>query len=256
MDLFFRKEGQGPALFILHGLFGMLDNWQSIARTLQEHHTVYLVDQRNHGRSPHSEVFTYEAMSNDLLELMNREELPAATILGHSMGGKTAMQFSINHPHRIHKLIVADISPRKYSNHDQHLALIDAMLEVGVEEARSRSEVREQLSQKIRPDHVRQFLLKNLYWKEKGKLGWRLNLMVLKQHMDEVFQAIEAPKPIDIPALFLKGEKSGYIRTADEHMIRNMFPQARISTIKNGTHWLHADNPGDFTREVIDFLKA
>lgn len=256
MELFFRKEGQGPALIILHGLFGMLDNWRSIARSLQEHHTVYLVDQRNHGRSPHSEVFTYEAMSNDLLELMNREELPVASILGHSMGGKTAMQFCIDHPQRVDKLIVADISPRKYSNHEQHMALIQAMLDVNVEQAASRSQVREQLTQSIRPDHVRQFLLKNLYWKEKGTLGWRLNLPVLKQNLDEAFQAIQAPEPIACPALFLKGEKSGYIRTADEHMIRHLFPQARIRTIQNGSHWLHADNPGDFTREVLDFLKA
>lgn len=256
MELFFRKEGQGPPLIILHGLFGMLDNWQSIARTLQEHFTVYLVDQRNHGRSPHSNTFTYEAMSSDLLELINREELPKASILGHSMGGKTAMEFSITHPHRIDKLIVADISPRKYSNHEQHLALIEAMLTLNVEQAESRSQVREQMAQKIRPDHVRQFLLKNLYWKEKGRLGWRLNLPVLKQHLDEVFRAVRTSQPIPIPALFLKGEKSLYIRTADEHMIREMYPQALIRTIKNGTHWLHADNPDDFVGEVLAFLKA
>lgn len=256
MELFYKKEGNGPALIILHGLFGMLDNWQSIAHKLGDHFTVYLVDQRNHGRSPHSPEFHYQAMSDDLMELLNKEGLDNIYLLGHSMGGKTAMQFTINHPQRVEKLIVADISPRKYSNNQQHLALIDAMLTAEVQKAGSRAEVSEKLSEQIIPDHVRQFLMKNLYWVEKGKLGWRLNLQVIRNNLHEVFRSIETPKPLNTPSLFLKGEKSSYIRTADEHMIFRMFPKAVVKTIKDGSHWLHADNPDDFTREVISFLKG
>ena len=256
MELYFRKEGEGPALIILHGLFGMHDNWLSLGRLFGEHFTVYMVDQRNHGRSPHSEVMTFQAMSADLLQLMEQENLQQAHVLGHSMGGKTAMQFVMDHPGRVDRLIVADISPRQYANNEQHLGLIDAMLSVKAEEKASRSQVGKALSEKVIPDHVRQFLMKNLYWKEKGKLGWRPNLEVIRAQLPEIFRAIESSGPVQVPALFLKGEKSGYIKTADEHMIRSMFPKAEIRVIQNGTHWLHADNPKDFYKEVITFLKS
>lgn len=254
MELYYKKEGKGPALIILHGLFGMLDNWLSIGRSFQEHFTVYLVDQRNHGRSPHSEIFTYKAMSRDLLELMDKENIQEALLLGHSMGGKTAMRLTLDHPQRVQKLVVADISPRKYTNHHQHQGLIDAMLSVNLQQASSRGEVSEMLSGKIMPQHIRQFLMKNLYWKEKDQLAWRPNLEVIRQNLHEVFRGIEAEEASDIPALFLKGEKSAYIKMADEQMIRRLFSRSRIVSIANGSHWLHADNPQDFTREVLNFL--
>ncbi len=254
MDLHFRKTGKGQPLVILHGVFGMSDNWAGIGKSLGEDFTVYMVDQRNHGRSGHSSAMNYEAMSDDLLDFLEKENLEKPNLLGHSMGGKTVMQFAFDYPEKVEKIVVADISPGKSNHNHQHQQLIDTLLAIDLSKYSSRNEVGQVLREKISNARVRQFLLKNLYWKDRSSLGWRVNLEVIKDSLPEVFREVTGLQPFEGPALFLKGEKSDYITKEDIPEIEALFPNSRIREIKNGTHWLHADNPEDFTSEVREFL--
>ncbi len=254
MDLFFRKTGKGKTLVILHGVFGMSDNWATIGKALGEHFTVYMVDQRNHGRSGHSASMNYEAMSDDLLGFLEKENLEKPNLLGHSMGGKTIMQFAFDYPEKVEKMIVADISPGASNHNHHHQKLIDALLSIDLEKYSSRNEVSQVLREKTGNARIRQFLLKNLYWKDRSSLGWRVNLEVIRDSLPEIFREVNGLQPFEGPTLFLKGEKSDYITREDIPEIEALFPNSQIREIKKGTHWLHADNPGDFIKEVKNFL--
>lgn len=256
MNLHYKETGSGKPLIILHGLFGMSDNFISIASELGNDYHVYIVDQRNHGRSGHSPVFSYEAMSDDLLEFLDDHDLEKAHLLGHSMGGKTVMQFAFDHPERVDRLIVADISPSARNSNDQHQNLIDIMLSLRLPKYESRLEVANVLEEKVPSYRLRQFLLKNLYWKDRSSLGWRLNLEVIRDNLREVFREINSTGTFEKPALFLRGEKSDYILDKDIEKIQKMFPNAVFETIENGTHWLHADNPEGFIEAIRRFLKT
>jgi pimeloyl-ACP methyl ester carboxylesterase len=255
MELHYKEFGSGQPLIILHGLFGMSDNFASIAGELSRNYRVFTVDQRNHGRSGHSEVFNYEAMSDDLLNFMDQRGLEHAHLLGHSMGGKTVMQFAFDYPEKVDRLIVADISPARRSGNDQHKNLIDIMLGVNLEKYDSRVKVAYALEDQVSSFRVRQFLLKNLYWKDRNHLGWRLNLEVIRDNLHEVFREINPSGTFGKPTLFLRGELSDYIQEQDLEPIRKMFPKAEFETIAGGTHWLHADNPDDFIAAVRKFLE-
>ncbi|MEE4177669.1 MAG: alpha/beta fold hydrolase [Bacteroides sp.] len=256
MNLHYKEIGSGKPLVILHGLFGMSDNFISIASELGKEYHVFIADQRNHGRSGHSPVFSYEAMSDDLLEFLDQQEIEKAHLLGHSMGGKTVMQFAFDHPERVDRLIVADISPAARTSNDQHQNLIDIMLSLDLSGYDSRVQVANALEDKVPSYRLRQFLLKNLYWKDRSSLGWRLNLEVIRDNLDEVFREINPSGSFEKPTLFLRGEKSDYIREQDVDLIRKMFPNAVFETISDGTHWLHADNPDDFMEAIRQFLKS
>ncbi|MEW6467484.1 MAG: alpha/beta fold hydrolase [Bacteroidota bacterium] len=261
MKLFFRKyasppdrPGEGRPLIVLHGLFGQSDNWNSLgkrfaAASLQ----VYLVDQRNHGLSPHSEEWSYEAMTGDLLRLMDDQGLAKAILLGHSMGGKSAMHFALHHCERVAGLIVADIAPKKYPASSD--TVIEALLSADLDRLKSRKEVEDHLARFITDQATRQFLLKNLYWKEEGRLAWRFNLGVLSKHRHTVGDTFDTEnKSCAAPALFLRGGRSEYILDADEPLIKRLFPDAKLKTIAGAGHWLHADKPEEFFREVMDFI--
>lgn len=254
MELHFKETGSGPPLIILHGLFGMSDNFASIANELGRDFHVFIVDQRNHGRSGHSPIFNYEAMSDDLLEFMENRGLESTSLLGHSMGGKTLMQFAFDQPERVDRLIVADISPAARNNRDQHQGLIDVMLGLDLTKYRSRVEVAYAIEDKVPSFRVRQFLLKNLYWKDKTTLGWRMNLDVINDNLDEVFREVKPAGIFKKPSLFLSGELSDYIREADIDLIKKMFSDVTFKTIAGGTHWLHADKPEAFISAVMSFL--
>ncbi len=257
MQLFVREYGDKGALplVILHGLFGMSDNWVSIGRQIaEEGYHVFIPDQRNHGRSGHSNIHNYEAMVDDLLEFIDAKELVKSTLLGHSMGGKTVMQFARDYPERVSKMIVADISPMASSHGDNHIRIINALLKLDLSAFDNRNDAMRAMQGIISNERLRHFLQKNLYWKDRGSLGWRINLEAISNNLTEIFRAVEAQQQLDMPVLFLRGGASDYV--PDEHIaeIRNMFPQAIVRTIDAASHWLHAEKPDDFVRETLFFL--
>ena len=239
-------------MLILHGYFGNGDNWKSVANKLSDAFQVHLIDQRNHGRSFHSDDFDYELMVEDLYNYIEHHQLEKAVILGHSMGGKTVMLFAVEHPELVDKLIVADISPRMYPPH--HQDILDALNSIDFTKQTSRKLVEEKLEEKIQEVGVRQFLLKSVYWKEKGQLDFRFNLESLTENNNEVGEALPSLTIFEGETLFLKGENSGYISSDEEPIINAHFPNNKIVTIKNAGHWLHAENPADFLKEVKNFL--
>lgn len=251
MKLFFRKYGEGPPLIILHGLFGTADNWNTLGKMFGERFTTYLVDQRNHGQSPHAPEWNYALMVEDLLELMDDEQLQGAHIMGHSMGGKTAMFFALAHPQRTDKLVVSDIAPRYYPIH--HRELIDTLLSIDLGSLATRKEAETLMQERIPDEATRQFLLKNLYWKE-DRLHWRFNLEVINRNIEEVGTALPENGIFEGPTLFVRGERSNYITDADMDSIHHHFPQARLETIAGAGHWIHAEKPVAFLEAVMAFL--
>ncbi|MGB0165861.1 MAG: alpha/beta fold hydrolase [Luteibaculum sp.] len=250
--IFYKEQGQGPPLIILHGLFGSSDNWQSLANRWQEKFRVILADARNHGRSFHSEEFDYDLMAGDLKKLMDHLNLDRAFIIGHSMGGKTLMRFAQLHSARIKAAIVADIGPKAYPPH--HDEIIEAFEAVDLEHTQTRKEAEEQVKSVIDDAGVVLFLLKNLYWKEKGKLGWRMNLKVLKEKITEVTPALP-DQQVDLPFLFVRGGKSNYILNEDWPTIKEQFVNGHLVSLKNAGHWLHAEQPDAFYQTVNAYLE-
>ena len=231
----------------------MGDNWKTLAKQFSEsNYQVHLVDQRNHGRSFHSEDFDYELMADDLKAYCEAHNLNDIILLGHSMGGKTAMLFSALYPELLKKLIVADISPRYYPVH--HDTILEGLSSLDFSEIKSRGEADKALSNYIKDQGIRMFLLKNLYWVEKGQLGLRINLPVLKDNVAEVGEALPIHATFEKDTLFLRGDRSEYIGEQDEAIIHRHFPNSEIVTISNAGHWLHAENPEDFYQAVINFL--
>ncbi len=255
MKLFYREYGQGEPLIILHGLFGMSDNWVSLGRRWAQNFRVFLLDLRNHGRSPHAPEFNYSVLADDLLEFMQDHRLTEATILGHSLGGKTAMLFALSYPRLVRRLIVVDIAPRAY-RHTRFRQFLKLLLNMNLNKIQSRIEGDRLLAAKIPQTAIRQFLLKNLRRTEENTFVWKLNIPALYENVDRVLEAIEAPgEPFTGPALFLRGEQSDYIREADMAQIRQLFPKAQVVTVPKATHWLHADNPQFLFQEVNRFMK-
>jgi esterase len=251
MELNFKKVGQGEPLVILHGLFGSLDNWMALAKKLGEHFEVFIVDARNHGQSPHNKEFNYDVMADDLYGFLIENQIIDPIILGHSMGGKTAMQFAMNYPNKLTKLIVADIAPKAYPVH--HTGILDGMLSIDLNVINTRKDADEELSKYIDDLSTRQFLLKNLYWIEKEKLAWRFNLLVVNENIEIIGKGLENIEIFEKPTLFIRGEKSNYITKNDFESINQIFPNSEIKTMNTG-HWLHAENPDEFMRIVNSFL--
>lgn len=255
MKLFVQRLGKGYPVIILHGLYGSGDNWLTIAKNLSGICEVFLVDQRNHGRSPHSDQHTYQVLADDLMEMMDEHGLSKAVILGHSMGGKAAMWFAAQHPARISRLIIADISPRGYGdstldfNHsDFHQKVITSMLAVDFSNVSGLGDIDRQLETRLHDKQLRQFLLKNIEKRPESGYFWRLNLSALLGNVDNLTVGLESflaeGKVFEqFPVLFIRGEKSNYIREPDLVMIRQLYPNAQIVTIRNAGHWLHAEQP-------------
>lgn len=252
MKLHYRDLGQGTPFVILHGLFGLLDNWQTLAKYWSQKYHVYLVDLRNHGRSPHSEEFNYDLMVEDLAEFLTEHQLENPVIMGHSMGGKVAMNFALSHPEKLSKLIVVDIAPRPYPVH--HQDIIDGLNAIDIATMTSRTEAEAALAPYIPEAETRLFLLKNLYRREDNSFGWRMNLATIEQNIEEVGRETTSNTPFNKPTLFIKGEKSRYIQDKDIPSIQNLFPQAKIETVANAGHWVHAEAPEKFYQLVVDFI--
>lgn len=245
--------GEGTPFLILHGFLGMSDNWKTLGNKFsEEHFQIHLIDQRNHGRSFRDDEFNYEVLVEDLKQYCDHYQLKDIVLLGHSMGGKTAMLFATKYPELVSKLIIADIAPRFYPIH--HDQILEGLSSLNFDVLKSRTEADNILSQYVSDFGTRQFLLKNLYWQEKGKLGFRFNLKVLKDNVEEVGEALPVSNGYSGDTLFLRGDKSEYIALSDESLIKMQFPNSNIQTIENAGHWLHAENPTDFFNSVLRFL--
>ena len=254
MVLHSRIEGEGRPLLIIHGYLGMSDNWKTLSgRYAEAGFQVHALDMRNHGKSFHSDEFTYDAMVNDIVEYCKAHDISKADVIGHSMGGKAAMFFAAAHPEMVSKLVVADIGPKYYDPH--HQDIMAGLNAVDFSVKPERSDVEEILKGYIEDFGTRQFLMKNLYWKEPGQLAFRFNLEVFNKKIDNIGQALPANARFDGPTLFLRGNRSNYIRDEDFNLIKSHFPHSEIKDIKNSGHWLHAENPQDFLSETLNFLK-
>jgi len=257
MELFYREYGRGKPLIILHGLMGISDNFVTFGRQIARlGYHIIIPDQRNHGHSPHHPVINYYALTDDLAELIDRLKIHDPVILGHSMGGKVAMRYTLENPDRVQKIIVVDISLRTYVRFNYHLQLIDAMLSVDFDVVKTRQEAEARLSEKIPDKRIRQFLMKNLFRKEKNRLGWRPNLPVISYHIDSMYDGVFYSTRFAKPALFIRGGNSDYILDEDIPAIKQNFPQADIRIIENGTHWVHAEEPGKFMAMITEFLQS
>ncbi|WP_117881883.1 alpha/beta fold hydrolase [Aureibaculum luteum] len=253
MEVLYSKiQGQGAPLIILHGLLGMSDNWKTLANKFAENYEVHLIDQRNHGRSFHSDNFNYEVMVEDLSSYIEYHKLSRVNLIGHSMGGKVAMLFAVTYPEKMNKLIVADIGPKFYPRH--HDVIFDGLLAIDFSKQKTRGAVEEVLKKYISDWGTRQFLLKNVYWITKEQLAFRFNLEGLIENIDEIGAPLPSLSVFEGDTLFLKGENSGYIADSDISLITAHFPKAAVKTVKNAGHWLHAENPNDFYSYVVSFL--
>jgi pimeloyl-ACP methyl ester carboxylesterase len=253
MLLHSRIEGIGKPFVILHGFLGMSDNWKTLGSQFAEvDYEVHMLDMRNHGKSFHSNEFTYEVMANDVKEYCEFHKLENIILLGHSMGGKTAMLLATLYPELVEKLIIADIGPKFYPQH--HQTILEGLSAVNFSKQPSRSQVEETVSKYITDFGTRQFLLKSLYWKEKEQLAFRFNLDVFRKKIEEIGKALPIESKFEKPTLFLRGSKSNYILDNDFETIYYHFPNVIIETISNAGHWLHAENPKDFYIETIKFL--
>lgn len=253
MDLNYKKLGEGKPLIILHGLFGSLDNWLTLAKEFSEFREVYLIDQRNHGLSPHSDEFSYEAMAEDLHQFIQKHSIKKPAILGHSMGGKTAMTYALAHTADWDKIIVVDIAPKAYPVH--HDNIIEALTGLDLDKISSRSDADEQLATHIHDNGQRQFLLKNLKRTSKGNYKWKMNLDVIEENLEAMSQGMKAQLATEKDVLFIRGENSEYIKDEDFILITQHFPNASIETIEGAGHWVHAEKPQELFSMVMDFLR-
>lgn len=246
--------GEGKPLLILHGFLGMGDNWKTLGNKFSEDgFQVHLIDLRNHGRSEHTEDMNYQVMAQDIKDYCDSKGLKNILLLGHSMGGKVAMQAAGDFQDLIEKLIVVDISPKYYAPH--HQQILDGLTALEKEALSSRGDAEDFLKKYIKDTGTRLFLLKNLYWKSKGELALRMNLRVLKEKINEVGAALPPGLRFNKPTLFIKGEKSGYISDEDLDLIQLHFPKAKVASIPGAGHWVHAEKMEEFYTEVLEFIK-
>lgn len=246
------EDQPATPLLVMHGLFGMSDNWGSFGREFGEKVPVHLIDLRNHGHSFHDDEMSLSAMVEDLAAYIQHHGLQEVDILGHSLGGKVAMQYAVSKSTNIHKLIIADIAPKAYPPH--HQKIIEALKAVKMEEANNRGDVEDQLRQYLNETGVIQFLLKNVYIKEDRTLDWRFNLKTLTEKYAEFITVGVEPGVYDGETLFLSGEKSNYILEEDYLLIKEMFPNSEIKTVPKAGHWVQAENPKAFNELVTQFL--
>jgi len=251
MQLHFKEYGHGGgAVILLHGLFGSSDNWHFIAVRLSKDFRVFSLDQRNHGESPHSDEMSYPLMAGDVAEFLDARKIETAAVIGHSLGGKTAMQFALQFPARVEKLVVEDMSPRAYQ--PAHGKIMSALRALDLSKYQTRRQMEEALAPEISSLEMRRFLLKNLGRNHDGKFFWKINLPGIEKNAAALRAAISSPKPFAKPALFVRGEKSNYLR--DDEEIHHLFPRVKIETIPGAGHWVHAEKPEEFTRAVLGFL--
>jgi esterase len=252
MQLYFREYGSGPPIVILHGLFGSLNNWHSHATFLGERFRVFTIDQRNHGLSPHSPEMTYASMAEDLREFVAAKAITPVNLIGHSMGGKTAMRFALDFPLEVSRLVVVDIRPQ--GDPPKHNRILEALAEIDFAEIRSREDVERALSRTVPNLAERQFLATNLKRNEDGSFRWKMNLPAIAGNYAELIGPIATGGRFRGPALFLSGGRSTSLMESDSSGILELFPAAQFRTIPNAGHWVHADAPQEFRTALLEFL--
>ena len=251
MKLNIQQFGHGPDLIILHGLFGSGDNWMTIGKQLANQFNMHLVDQRNHGKSIHCNEMSYSLMAEDLKEYLDSIGIKECIIMGHSMGGKTAMQFTADYPEYVKQLIVVDIAPKRYPDH--HGDLIDALLKLDLSLAINKTDLLKSLETDIPDIAVRQFLLKNIVRNSENQYEWRMNINGIKENYDKIMAAPILDKVISVPTLFVSGLRSSYIKANDEELINSHFKTVDMISINAG-HWLHAELPDEFIRIIVGWM--
>ena len=252
IELNYKEFGQGEPIIILHGMFGTLDNWQTIAKQLAENYLVYIIDQRDHGRSPHTEDIDYQILAEDLKTFMEQNWIYKARIIGHSMGGKTAMQFAINNPDMVEKLVVIDIAPKVYKG--GHEVIIDTLLSIDLAKLADRKDAENQMLQRIPEFGTRQFLLKNLSRNENtGAFEWKMNLKNIYANYEKILGNVSTGV-FEGETLFIRGENSDYILRSDEATIKTFFPKSSLKTVENAGHWVHAEQPKALLEMILAFL--
>ena len=245
------------ALILLHGFLGMSDNWVPFAKRWAQFFYVIVPDLRNHGQSPHSSVFTYEAMVEDILELMEDENIKTVTLLGHSMGGKVAMLMALNYPEWVQSLVAVDIAPVAYKKtYSRQEDLLRKMASFDLTSFSTRKEIEEALAKIEANERYIQLIVKNIFRRSDGMFTWKFNLPVLLESLNEIFAFPESNTFVSMPALFLKGELSDYIDPDHEGVIKRFFPEAQIEVIKNAGHWIHVDSPTEFYERTTSFLTS
>lgn len=254
MNLFFQEIGQGDPLIILHGIFGSGDNWLTLGRQFAETRRVFLLDQRNHGRSPWDDAFSYQLLADDLLEFVNTHGLDTVDLIGHSMGGKVSMLFALQHPERVKSLVIVDIAPRMY-NLQEHKHILSTLADFDLNRYQTRTEIDQALAADLPEYGTRQFILKNIYRNEAHQFAWRLNVKALQANLTEIGMSLNSEARFTIPTLFIAGGKSKYIQPEDHARIHTLFPQARIATVPHAGHWVHAEAPEALFALVNDYLE-
>ncbi len=253
MELNYKVYGQGRPIIILHGLFGSLDNWATIGRKLGEEYMVYLVDQRDHGKSPHTDTFNYDVLAEDLRVFMEENWMHEAVLIGHSMGGKTVMRFALDNEDMVDKLIVLDMAPKQYPN--RHQNVFDAMKAIDLDALEHRKDAGPVLLEKLDGDNATTaFLLKNILREKDGGFRWKMNVELLEKEYDHIVAPMPTDYTFEGPTLFVKGTKSSYITEQDETLIHSLFPLAEIGTIDAG-HWLHAEKPEELMLMIKKFVE-
>lgn len=252
MRLNYKQFGDGDPVIILHGLLGMLDNWQSLARRLGEGYHVHILDARNHGRSPHQMAMNYPLMAEDVIGFMDEHGFSDAHLIGHSMGGKTVMQVALDHPERVRSLVPIDIAPKAYP--PGHLEILSALSNANLGQNASRASIQEQLVAELGDLRVVLFLMKNIARADGGGYKWRMNLDSIKSNYDLIIGNVTGEEAYTGPVLFLKGADSGYIKDDDLEEILEIFPMAKLQTVPQSGHWLHADQPEIVLASLQTFL--
>ena len=253
MKLYSKIYGEKSCdLIIIHGLFGMSDNWNSLGKKFAKYFRVHILDLRNHGRSPHSDIFNYDLMCSDMLEYLQDHQINHPILLGHSLGGKVAMKFAFTYPNKIAKMIIVDIAPRKY-NTDFHSNILRKLSELELRNFTKRSEIDLALSISIEDIGIRSFLLKNLFRNDNKQFSWRFNIKALLDQLDNIQDNSFVDGFCDVSTCFIKGEKSNYITIEDERLLSKNFTKYNVVSVENSGHWVHAENPEGFYNEVLNF---
>lgn len=253
MKLFYREFGSGEPFVIMHGIFGSSDNWLTQSKMLSQKYRMLCLDLRNHGQSPHDDQFDYPSMVEDLREFIDEHQLKDPIVLGHSMGGKVAMNFALTYPEKLKRLIVVDIAPRAYNL--EHYTILDGLKAVPIKTLSSRQEADEALAKYVPEPEVRQFLLKNLNRKPTGGFGWKLNLDAIDRNLPKIGHDLHKQGSFEKPVLFVRGSRSPYIKDSDAERIKAVFPNTIIETLDTG-HWVQAEKPNEFVALVEKWLES